>query len=108
MVNKINNLGQKIYDLNKEIAKVESGSGERANDLRDTRDNALDELSGYIDFDYYENEHGEVIVTAENVPFVTSAQVTEMGTRQVDNSALLIPICQVMTGMYLIFLILII
>ena len=92
MVNKINNLGQKIYDLNKEIAKVESGSGERANDLRDTRDNALDELSGYIDFDYYENEHGEVIVTAENVPFVTSAQVTEMGTRQVDNSALLIPI----------------
>ena len=37
-------------------------------------------------------KHGEVIVTAENVPFVTSAQVTEMGTRQVDNSALLIPI----------------
>ena len=33
-----------------------------------------------------------MIVTAENVPFVTSAQVTEMGTRQVDNSALLIPI----------------
>ena len=58
----------------------------------DQVNNALDELSGYIDFDYYENEHGEVIVTAENVPFVTSAQVTEMGTRQVDNSALLIPI----------------
>ena len=47
---------EKIYDLNKEIARLESGSGERANDLRDTRDNALDELSGYIDFDYYENE----------------------------------------------------
>ena len=55
----------------------------------DQVNNALDELSGYIDFDYYENEHGEVIVTAENVPFVTSAQVTEMGTRQVDNLSLI-------------------
>jgi len=53
MVNKINNLGQKIYDLNKEIAKVESGSGERANDLRDTRDNALDELNHYADMTIY-------------------------------------------------------
>ena len=45
-VNRINELGQTIFALNKQIQGIESGSGEYANDLRDQRDNALDELSG--------------------------------------------------------------
>ena len=71
MVEKINSLGQKIYNLNKGIVKVEAEGVERANDLRDSRDLALDELSKYIDIDYYETKDGEVIVSAENVPFIT-------------------------------------
>ena len=53
-VNRINELGQTIFALNKQIQGIESGSGEYANDLRDQRDNALDELSGYIKMSYYE------------------------------------------------------
>ena len=42
------NWGRPFFALNKQIQGIESGSGEYANDLRDQRDNALDELSGYI------------------------------------------------------------
>ena len=62
MVEKINSLGQRIYNLNKGIVKVEAAGVGRANDLRDSRDLALDELSKYIDIDYYETKDGEVIV----------------------------------------------
>ena len=45
MVNKINDLAGQIYKLNKSIAKVEAPGIEKANDLRDQRDAAIDELS---------------------------------------------------------------
>lgn len=91
MVNKINELGQKIYKLNKGIAKVESAGVERANDLRDTRDVALDELSEYLDIDYYETEDGEIIISAESVPFVTKSEVARMDIREEGQNGLYIP-----------------
>lgn len=90
-VNKINSLSQKIYDLNKSIAKIEAASIEQANDLRDQRDNALDELSGYIDIDYYEEHNGEVMVTAESAPLVTAGGVTKMSTRIAEDTSFYIP-----------------
>lgn len=90
-VDRINELGNKIYDLNKKIAKIEAAGVEDANDYRDQRDSALDELSGYIEIDYYESESKEVIVTAENVPFVTLANVTSMSTRYIQGTSLVIP-----------------
>ena len=65
--------------------------GEYANDLRDQRDNALDELSGYIKMSYYEEANGRVIVTCEGIPFVNENNVTEMSTRTMDSNSLLIP-----------------
>jgi flagellar hook-associated protein 1 FlgK len=91
MVNKINTLGNTIHDLNKKIAKIEATGLEDANDLRDQRDNALDELAGYIDIDYYESDNGETIVTAEGIPFVTVTCVNEMATRKTEGTQLLIP-----------------
>ncbi len=91
MVDKINELGQKIYDLNKGISTVESQGQERANDLRDTRDLALDELSKYIDINYYETEDGQVIISAESVPFVSKTEVAKMDMRQEGQYGLLIP-----------------
>ena len=90
-VNRINELGQTIFALNKQIQGIESGSGEYANDLRDQRDNALDELSGYIKMSYYEEANGRVIVTCEGIPFVNENNVTEMSTRTMDSNSLLIP-----------------
>ncbi len=91
MVDKINELGQKIYSLNKSISKVESGGVERANDLRDTRDIALDELSQYLDIDYYETTDGQIIISAENIPFVSKSEVNTMDVRQEGQYGLLIP-----------------
>ena len=91
MVDKINELGQKIYSLNKSISKVESGGIERANDLRDTRDLALDELSQYLDIDYYETTDGQVIISAESIPFVSKSEVNTMDVRQEGEYGLLIP-----------------
>lgn len=91
MIDKINNLGQKLYELNKGIAKIEAPGIEHANDLRDQRDEVLDELSEYINISYYEVENGEMIVSAENVPFVTLTSVMEMSSRKAEGTDLLIP-----------------
>ena len=91
MVDKINNMGQELYKLNKRIARIEAAGVENANDLRDQRDAVLDELSGYISISYYEADNGEVIVSAENVPFVTLTAVTEMSSRKTEGTELLIP-----------------
>lgn len=90
-VNRINELGQTIFALNRQIQGIESGSGEYANDLRDQRDNALDELSEYIKISYYEEANGRVIVSCEGIPFVNENNVTEMSMRTMDGNSLLIP-----------------
>lgn len=91
MVDKINDMGDTIHALNKQIAKVEAAGIENANDLRDQRDAVLDELSGYINISYYEVENGEVVVSAESVPFVSVTSVNKMGTRTVEGTDFLIP-----------------
>lgn len=83
-IDRINALGRKINDLNLQIQKVEAGKVETAMTLRDERDNALDELSKYVDVDFKENTDGSVKVKVEGVTFVDKATVYEMGKR-VDN-----------------------
>ncbi|WP_250278450.1 flagellar hook-associated protein FlgK [[Clostridium] colinum] len=52
-VNAINDIVSKIGNLNQKIQEIEA-DGSRANDLRDERNNLLDELSGYIDIEVKE------------------------------------------------------
>ena len=51
-IDRINEIGTKIRDLNKEILRIESGGVETAMTLRDERDNLLDELSGLAKVDF--------------------------------------------------------
>lgn len=60
-VNQINQYSQHIAELNKEILGYEL-SGDKANDLRDTRNQLLDALSGLIDISYSEDSSGYVNV----------------------------------------------
>lgn len=90
-VNKINELGNQIFELNKQISKIESAGREEANDYRDARDNALDELSKYMNISYFEEPNGEVIVDAEGVPFVTMTGAFEMSMRTTEGTMLYIP-----------------
>lgn len=91
MVTRINELADSIYTLNKEISKIEL-AGEHANDLRDQRDSALDELGGYIKIQYQERSDGIVTVTAEGIPLVTENYTNKMDTEMIEGTQLLRPI----------------
>ncbi len=91
MIDKINSLGEEICTLNRKILDIEGAKVESANDLRDQRDNALDELSNYIKIDYYSSSDGRVVVIAEGTPFVTEGIVNKMSSRKTDEQGLLIP-----------------
>lgn len=78
-VKRINELGNEIRDLNVNIRRYEASGQERANDLRDARNNCLDELGGLIDISYKEATDGMVNISAEGVPFVNDTLVFEMG-----------------------------
>ncbi|MBQ8278569.1 MAG: flagellar hook-associated protein FlgK [Roseburia sp.] len=78
-IDRINELGQRIYELNIEIKQVESGHMETAMTLRDERDNCLDELATFAEITYKEDVNGMVKVSIEGMEFVDEARVYEMG-----------------------------
>uniref|UniRef100_UPI004055E478 flagellar hook-associated protein FlgK n=1 Tax=Acetatifactor sp. TaxID=1872090 RepID=UPI004055E478 len=69
-VDKINNYGQQLLAINDQIRSIESGGIEQANDLRDTRNQILDELAELTDISYSEDMYGAVSVKIEGVDFV--------------------------------------
>lgn len=71
-IDRINTLAKNISDLNEQILKYETGGVENANDLRDSRNQALDELSSLIKINYNEDSNGVVTVTAEGQPLVAN------------------------------------
>lgn len=91
IINSVNDLSEKIHELNKQISKIESTGLESANDLRDQRDAALDELSQYVSISYYETENGAVMVSAESMPLVTDTSVTKMSYKTLDGTNLYVP-----------------
>ncbi|MCR5279785.1 MAG: flagellar hook-associated protein FlgK [Lachnospiraceae bacterium] len=86
-VEKINELGHKIKDLNDKIREIEvqvqmngriNPSVETANDFRDARNQCLDELSNLVNISYSEDVFGCVRVKVEGVDFVMGDTVYEM------------------------------
>jgi flagellar hook-associated protein 1 FlgK len=62
-VGQINTMVTQIADLNAQITSIEVKGLINANDLRDKRDLLVDELSQYVDINYYEEESsGQVMV----------------------------------------------
>ncbi len=89
-VDTINELGNKIAKLNYRISYIEA-TGESANDLRDQRDKAIDELSAYVKTTTSEEKNGMVTVTVEGVDFVSFKTCYEMGTKVIDGTDLYTP-----------------
>lgn len=81
-VNRINELGQKISELNLKIQRVESAGVETAMDLRDTRDLYLDELSRLAKVSYSESADGIVKVQIDDVEFVTENNVYQIAMQE--------------------------
>lgn len=91
-VDEINRLGEEINILNDKIVKYEI-NGDNANDYRDARNNALDQLAQIIDITYKEDKLGNVSVKAEGFDFVSLGNVNKMELEQaVPNSPLVSPI----------------
>lgn len=78
-VDTINKYGKQILELNKEISRIEAGGIEHANDLRDMRNQILDELSKQCNISYSENAYGEVSVQIEGNDFVKGGLCYEIG-----------------------------
>ena len=79
-VTRINEIGERINELNFKIAKYESNKVENANDYRDERNALLDELGSMVKIEYSETMSGKVLVNVENVQFVSEDMCFHMGT----------------------------
>ncbi len=82
-VNRINEITADIDNLNTLISLSEIG-GDNANDYRDARNVLLDELSGYMDIDYYELADNTVVIKSNNRILVKQGFVTEIGLAQTE------------------------
>ncbi len=92
-VNRVNEIAEDIDKLNTKISLYESNGLEHANDLRDERNNLLDELGQIVSITYKETTNGVVTVCAEGVPIVTDTRVFKMGTEKTsDTSDMLKPV----------------
>jgi len=80
MVERINEIGDEMIELNDKICFYESDGNQRANDLRDTRNLLLDELAEMVNITYRENLDSRVSVTIEGIPFVTEDTCFKMET----------------------------
>lgn len=83
-VDRVNEIGARIYEMNLQIQRVESNKVETAMTLRDERDKLLDELGTYANINVREDELGFVYVTMEGVDFIYEAGYHEIGI-QTDN-----------------------
>lgn len=80
-IDRINEIGKRVNELNYEIMKVESNGLETAMTLRDERDYLIDELSGYLNIEAKENSTGQVIIKTEGVTFVDEDGFNKIGLR---------------------------
>ena len=84
-IDRVNELGKQIYELNLQIQSIEAGGVETAYDLRDARDSALDELGALVNMSYSEDATGIVTVKLEGQYFIDEAHLYKVG-KQVDRS----------------------
>lgn len=79
-VKDINKLLNNINDYTKLIQENEF-SGDRANDYRDLRNSALDELSGLLDINYIEKTDGSLSIFSEGKELLSNGTVNKLGFR---------------------------
>ncbi len=90
-VNRINEIGVKINDLNKKINYIES-SNENANDYRDERDALLDELAALVKIEYWETADNKINIHIENSQFLTGNSFFPMGVEEIGTTGLYEPV----------------
>ena len=98
-VDRINEIGDRIFELNLEVQKVEAGRVESAMTVRDERDRLLDELGEYTKFEVLEDATGFLIVTIEGVEFITESQCSHMAVYTQDDTGFATPCWEKLSNM---------
>ncbi|MCR5431992.1 MAG: flagellar hook-associated protein FlgK [Lachnospiraceae bacterium] len=70
-ITRINEIGDRIFELNRKIVFYESSEVENANDYRDERNHLLDELGTMVKIDYKEQIDGRVTIAIEGSTFLS-------------------------------------
>lgn len=90
-IDRINELGDSIVALNEAIMKEEFGE-QKANDLRDLRNSALDELSTLVNMSYFSNADGGIEVMVEGTLFVARDRAFHMEAQMDEGTGFYTPI----------------
>ncbi len=90
-VKEVNEIGDRIRDLNRIIVQKESGM-EKANDYRDERNRLIDKLSEYANISYYEDIDGRALINIEGTQFVTSDYVYHLETSEASEDAIYVDV----------------
>lgn len=91
-VDRINEIGEEIKELNNQIRFYECTGLEKANDLRDQRNLLLDELGELVDISYTEETDGRVSIRIEEMPFLLEDNIFYMATKPIsEDSEMLVP-----------------
>jgi flagellar hook-associated protein 1 FlgK len=78
MVEQVNSLSQRIYDLNRKIQAHEAGGTKTANEYRDERDMLLDELSQLVNITTSEMGDGSISVYVSGSLLISASSRREM------------------------------
>ena len=81
-VDTINNYARQIKELNDEIRYIECGGFERANDLRDVRNQLVDELAAMANITYTEEMDSSITIRLEDEDLVKRDVVYEIGLKE--------------------------
>lgn len=84
----INRLASQIASLNQQI-KIQELGGKHANDLRDTRDQLIDNLSSLIDVNSREEANGMAVVSIGAMAIVDGTKTIPIGTKVVNDGGVM-------------------
>jgi flagellar hook-associated protein 1 FlgK len=84
-VNKVNELSAQISGLNRQIVNIEIGGTDHANDLRDTRDVLVDQLSQLINVNVREDADGNYAIQSGGIPIVSAAGYQKITTQSTND-----------------------
>ena len=79
-VSNINQITSNIDKLNQQIAFTEVGGNDHANDLRDSRDLLVDQLSKLVNVSVQEDSAGKYSINSGSLTLVDDTGYTELGT----------------------------
>lgn len=83
-VDSLNQITSNIADINKQLISLEAG-GTTANDLRDTRDALVDDLSKLVNINVTELENGTYTVVSNGCTLVSGSSSLELATKSAYN-----------------------